>query len=102
MPKTSQHKTLREFKEACHSLDKQTFNGHVDIPPIYLQLKRIRRSLISSHFITPIKTSTTMATPIGNADSKTHSIAINVYQLENCQPTRCSCRLKHRVESSKQ
>ena len=102
MPKTSQHKTLREFKEAWHSLDKQTFNGHIDIPLIYLQLKRICRSLISSHFITPIEPSTTLATPIGDDNSKTHSIATNNYQLENCQPTRCSCRLKHRVESSKQ
>ena len=33
-------KHAREFKEAWHRLDKQTFNRHIDIPTIYLQLKR--------------------------------------------------------------
>ena len=31
-------KHAREFKEAWHSLDKQTFNRHIDIPLIYVQL----------------------------------------------------------------
>ena len=31
-------KHAREFKEAWHSLDKQTVNRHIDIPLIYLQL----------------------------------------------------------------
>ena len=44
-----------EFKDAWHSLDKQTFNCHIDIPLIYLQIKRSRRSLIPSLFITPIE-----------------------------------------------
>ena len=29
-------KQAREFKEAWHSLNKQTFNRHIDIPTIYL------------------------------------------------------------------
>ena len=65
-------KHLREFKEACHSLDKQTFIRHIDIPVIYLKLKRSRRSLTSSPFITPIEPSTTLPTPIGDDSSKTH------------------------------
>ena len=59
-------KHAREFKEEWHSLDKQTFNRHIDIPLIYLQLKRSRRSLISSPFLTPIQPSTTLPTTIEN------------------------------------
>ena len=40
-------KHARKFKEAWNSLDKQ-----IDIPLIYLQLKRSCRSLISSPFYT--------------------------------------------------
>ena len=76
-------KHAREFKEAWHSLDKQTFNRHIDIALIYLQLKRSRRSLISSPFITPIEPSTTLPTQIGNSNSKTHSMATNDHQVKN-------------------
>ena len=41
-------KHAREFKEAWHSLDKQTFNRHIDIPTIYFQLKRSHKSPNSS------------------------------------------------------
>ena len=85
-------KHAHEFKEAWHSLDIQTFNRHIDIPLIYLQLKRSRRSLISSPFITPIKPSTTLPTQIGNSNSKTHSMATNDHQVKNRQPIRRSRR----------
>ena len=32
-------KHAREFKEAWHSVDKNTINRHIDIPPVFLQLK---------------------------------------------------------------
>ena len=76
-------------------LHKKTFNRHIDIPLIYLQLKRSRRSLISSHFLTPIQPSTTLPTTIENDDSNMHSIATNDNQAENCQPIRRSRRLQH-------
>ena len=79
-------KHAREFKEARHSLDEQAFNRHIDIPLIYLQLKRSRRSLISSPFLTPIQPSTTLPTNIENNDSNMHSIATNDHQAENHQP----------------
>ena len=53
-------KHAREFKEAWYSLDKQTFNRYIDIPLIYSQLRRSRRSLISSPFVTPIQPYTTL------------------------------------------
>jgi hypothetical protein len=36
----AQTKHAREFKEAWHSMDNNTINRHVDIPMIYLQLKK--------------------------------------------------------------
>ena len=55
-------KHAREFKEAWHSLDKQTYNRHIDMPTIYLQLKRSHKSPNSSSltFNTP---STSFPTP---------------------------------------
>ncbi len=41
-------KHVREFKDAWHSMDKLTFNRHIDIPTIYLQLKHSRKSSTSS------------------------------------------------------
>jgi hypothetical protein len=35
-----QTKHAREFKEAWHIMDNNTINRHVDIPTIYLQLKK--------------------------------------------------------------
>ena len=87
-------KHAREFKKAWHSLDKQTFNRHIDIPLIYLQLKRSCRSLISSPFLTPIQP-TTLPTTIENDDSNMHSTATNDHQAENRQPIRRSRRLQH-------
>ena len=40
-------KHARECKEAWHSIDKLTFNRRIDIPVIYLQLKRSHKSPIS-------------------------------------------------------
>ena len=88
-------KHAREFKEAWHSLDKQTSNRHIDIPLIYLQLKHSCRSLISSPFLRPIQPSTTLPTIIENDDSNMHSIATNDHQAENRKPTRRSRRLQH-------
>ena len=85
-------KHAREFKEAWHSLDKQTFNCHIGIPLIHLQLKSSRRSLISSPFITPMEPSTTLPTPNENNKSKTHSMATNDHPVENPQPIRRSRR----------
>jgi hypothetical protein len=47
-PGQAMTKHAREFKEAWHSLDKQTFNRHIDTPTIYLQLKRSHKSPNSS------------------------------------------------------
>ncbi len=41
-------KHAREFKEAWHSMHKLTFNRHIDIHTIYLQLKHSRKSSTSS------------------------------------------------------
>ena len=40
----------REFKEAWHSMDRSTFNRHIDIPTIYHQLKKLK-TLDSHHYL---------------------------------------------------
>ena len=72
-------KHAREIKESWHCLDKETFNRHINISLIYLQLKRSRRSLISSPFITPIEPSTTLPTPFGYDNNKTYSLGVKVF-----------------------
>ena len=37
-------KHAREFKEAWHSVDKNTINRHIDIPSVFLQLKNSSNS----------------------------------------------------------
>ena len=39
---------VREFKEAWHSMDRSTFNRHIDIPTIYHQLKQTQKPRLSS------------------------------------------------------
>ena len=43
---TTRH--AREFKEAWHSIDKNTMNRHIDIPTVYLQLKQSENLTTSS------------------------------------------------------
>ena len=88
-------KHAHEFKEAWHSLDKQTFNRHIDIPLIYLQLLSTLSqiaNLITFH--NPYRTFhySTLPTQIGNSNSKTHSMATNDHQVKNRQPIRRSRR----------
>ena len=45
-------KHAREFKEAWHSVDKNTINRYIDIPPVILQLKN-SSNLNNSHRRTP-------------------------------------------------
>ena len=42
------YKHTRDFKEAWHSVDKNTINRHIDIPPVFLQLKN-SSNLNNSH-----------------------------------------------------
>ena len=41
-------KHAHEFKEAWHSIDKLTFNRHIDIPTVFLYLKHSRKLSNSS------------------------------------------------------
>ena len=45
-------KHAREFKEAWYSVDKNTINRHIDIPPFFLQLKH-SSNLNNSHWRAP-------------------------------------------------
>ena len=107
---TTRH--AREFKEAWHSLDKQTFNRLIDIPTIYLQLKRSHKSPNSSS-LTFNPPSTSYPTPSHDNNNHPDSIVTNGNQhTEIHQPIRRSHTLqqrdpcdedsKYRVESSKQ
>jgi hypothetical protein len=66
-----------EFKEAWHSLEKQTFNRHIDIPTIYLQLKRSHKSpnSFSLNFNPP---STSFPTSSHDNNDHPHSIVTNI------------------------
>ena len=89
---TKQH--AREFKEAWHSLDKQTFNRHIDIPTIYLPLKRTHKSPNSSS-LTFNPPSTSFPTPSHDNNNQLHSIVTNDNQhTEIHQPIRRSHRLQ--------
>ena len=113
-------KHAREFKEAWHSIDKQTFNRHIDIPTIYLQLKRSFKS--HSSLLTFNPSTTSLPTSKHDNHTQQRSIASNHTQsAENTRPIRRYHRLrqrqqqredsnipkhsdedsKHRVESSK-
>jgi hypothetical protein len=69
-------KHAREFEEAWHSLDKQTFNRHIDFPTIYLQLKRSHKSPNSSS-LTFNPPSTSFPTPSHDNNNHPHSIVTN-------------------------
>jgi hypothetical protein len=91
-------KHAREFKEAWHSLDKQTFNRHIDIPTIYLQLKRWHKSPNSSS-LTFKPPSTSFPTPSHDNNNHPHSIVTNGNQnTEIHQPIRRSHRLQQRQQ----
>jgi hypothetical protein len=68
-------KHAREFKEAWHCLVKQTFNCHIYIPTIYLQLKRSHKSPNSSYTFNP--TSTSFPSPSHDNNNHQHSIETN-------------------------
>ena len=83
-------KHAREFTEAWHSLDKQTFNRHIDISTIYLQLKRWHKSPNSSS-LTFNPPSTSFPTPSHDNNDHPHSIVTNGNQhTEIHQPIRRS------------
>lgn len=86
-------KHAREFKEAWHSIDKCSFNRHIDIPTIYLQLKHLNNSA------SPL----TSDPKISTQDEKIqqHSIATtnDIKDIETIQPIRRSRRLhKHQQQ----
>ena len=90
-------KHAREFKEAWHSLDKQTFNRHIDIPTIYLQLKRSHKSPNQFIFFNP--PSTSFLTPSPDNNDHPHSIVTNSNQhTEIHHPIRRSHRLQQRQQ----
>ncbi len=83
-PATTKH--AREFKEAWHSMHKLTFNRHIDIPTIYLQLKHSRKSSTSSSLtFNPLTTSLPTTTDDDNNHLRT--IATN----DNHLRTRNTC-----------
>ena len=91
-------KYAREFKEAWHSMHKLTFNRHIDIPTIYLQLKHSRKSSTSSSLtFNPPTTSLPTSTDDDNYHPRT--IATNDNHLRKIfQPIRRSRRLQHRQQ----
>ncbi len=65
-------KHAREFKETWHSMHKLTFNRHIDIPTIYLQLKHSRKSSTSSSLtFNPLTTSLPTTTDDDNNHLRT-------------------------------
>ena len=52
----------REFKEAWHSVDKNTINRHIDIPPVFLQLKNSSNLNNSHRRATVVNNPATMTT----------------------------------------
>ena len=92
-------KHARKFKEAWHSLDKQTFNRHIDIPTIFLQLKRSHKSPNSSSLTFHHAPSTSFPTPYHDNNDHPHSIVTNGNQhTEIHQPIRRSHRLQQRQQ----
>ena len=78
--------------------DKQTFNCHIDIPTIYLQLKRSHKSPNSSS-LTFNPPSTSFPTPSHDNNVHPHSIVTNGNQhTEIHQPIRRSHRLQQRQQ----
>ncbi len=98
MPWQATTKHAREFKEAWHSMDKLTFNRHIDIPIIYLQLKHPRKSSsLSSLTFNPPTTS--LPTSTDNDNNYLRTIATNDnHRREIPQPIRRSRRLQHRQQ----
>ena len=79
-------------------LDKQTFNRHIDIPTIYLQLKRSHKSPNSSS-LTFNPPSTSFPTSSRDNNNHPHSIVTNgIQRTEIHQPIRRSHRLQHRQQ----
>ena len=75
-------KHAREFKEAWHSVDKNTINRHIDISPVFLQLKN-SFNLNNSHRRTPAaKNPATMTT--------THPATTNQIPQSTKEPIRRS------------
>ncbi len=92
-------KHAREFKEAWHSINKQTFNRHIDIPTIYLQLKHpSKRSSLSPSTFNPPTTSLPTSTDDDNNYLRTITTNDN-HRREIPQPIRRSRRLEHRARS---
>ena len=85
-------KHAREFKEAWHSLDKQTFNRHIDSPLIFLQLTQIFNLI---NFLNTYPTFYRYYLTNNQNDDR-NMYATNDHQAENRQPIRRSRRLQHR------
>ncbi len=98
LDKLLQNMPVIEFKEAWHSMDKLTFNRHIDIPTIYLQLQHPRKSSsLSSLTFNPPTTSLPTSTDDDNNYLRT--IATNdSHRREIPQPIRRSHRLQHRQQ----
>ncbi len=90
-------KHAREFKEAWHSKHKLTFNRHIDIPIIYLQLKHSRKSSTSSSLTFNPRT-TSLSTSTDDDNNHPPAIATNDNHLPKIfQSIRRSRRLQHRL-----
>ncbi len=85
-------------KRGIYSMDKLTFNRHIDIPIIYLQLKHPRKSSsLSSLTFNPPTTS--LPTSTDNDNNYLRTIATNDnHRREIPQPIRRSRRLQHRQQ----
>ena len=93
----------REFKEAWHSMDRSTFNRHIDIPTIYHQLKQTQNPRLSSLSSTTgthptnIRNATTSRKPTTGTFPTTTNInaqSTNDNKPVNHQPIRHSERLE--------
>ena len=74
-------KHAREFKEAWHSMDNNTINRHVDIPTIYLQLKKKTNASTNNNTNTNTHTNLTNSHSNKSNDTITKEISRNIFSL---------------------
>ena len=83
-------KHAREFKEAWHSVDKNTKNRHVDIPPVFFQLQN-SSNLNNSHRRAPAAKNPAIMTT-------THPATTNQIPQSTKEPIRRSRQIQQQNE----